>query len=165
LAQKDLKMFTVLPRRLDGVPEMHWEDSSAYWGHPRVFKRRRMAYKGRPVAFVRHWVASLVARRLQDVHCFPRTLVGLLGTPEGTPSKGRRKAFIRRRMAYKGRPAAFIRRYRCPSVVARRYQDVHWLSVDTGRSSWNAREPLQDPRRPSGDARWPIIQRRHRTAT
>jgi len=45
-------------------------------------------------------------------------------------------------MAYKGRPVAFIRRYRCPSLVARRYQDVHWLSQDTGRSYGNLQKTL-----------------------
>jgi len=150
--QKDLKMFIVLPRTLVGL--LGTPEGTSSWSGPRTSKGHRMAYRGLPVAFAKRYrCPSFVARRYQDVHWLShdtgpfyenlqRTLDGLLGTPEGTPSKEHRRAFIRRRMAYKGRPVAFIRRYRCPSLVARRYQDVHWLSQDTGRSYGNLQKTL-----------------------
>jgi len=118
--QKDLKMFIVLPRTLVGL--LGTPEGTSSWSGPRTSKGHRMAYRGLPVAFAKRYrCPSFVARRYQDVHWLSqdtgpfygnlqRTLDGLLGTPEGTPSKEHRRAFIRRRMAYKGRPAAFIRR-------------------------------------------------------
>ena len=169
-------------------------------GSPEGFHKRPGGLQGTPSSL--HKTLGGLLWWQKDLKMFtvlPRTLVGLLGTPEGTSSWCGPRTSNGHRMAYRGLPVAFAKRYRCPSFVARRpqerYQDVHWLSQDTGPFYGNLqrtpdglqgtpsslhktlqvpffgrkkisgcslafpghwtllREPSEDPRRPSGDAR------------